>query len=174
VEIALVVSNNGNSQALDRARARSIPALHLSSKTHDDVDQALCDAMNEFSIDAIALAGYMKHIGPKLLDRFAQRIFNIHPALLPRYGGAGMYGLNVHQAVIAAGEKVSGATVHLVDDQYDHGEILDQIEVPVLADDTAQSLAARVLAGEHKLYARVLQRVLVSNLPSNYSGSEQK
>jgi phosphoribosylglycinamide formyltransferase-1 len=168
VEIALVIANNGDAPALERARVRGVEAMHLSSKTHANVDEALCAVMAERSIDAVVLAGYMKRIGPGLIARYPNRIFNIHPALLPRFGGPGMYGMHVHQAVLAAGESVSGATVHLVDNEYDHGEVLGQSEVPVLADDTAQSLAARVLAAEHDLYAKVLQRELVERPRANH------
>jgi phosphoribosylglycinamide formyltransferase-1 len=102
----------------------------------------------------------MKKIGPATLERFAGAILNIHPALLPKYGGRGMYGTRVHEAVIAAGERESGPSVHLVNEEYDAGEVIDQIRVPVLSDDTPETLAARVLEQEHELFPQVLQKIV--------------
>ncbi len=162
-EPAVVISNNSDSTALERARRGGIPSYHLSSATHPDpaeLDAAIRRTLEEHGVDFVVLAGYMKLLGPQTLRRYRGRIFNIHPALLPKFGGKGLYGMKVHEAVLAAGEKVSGVTVHLVDENYDRGPIVAQCEVPVLEGDTAESLAARVLEQEHKLFAATLQKVV--------------
>jgi phosphoribosylglycinamide formyltransferase-1 len=109
-----------------------------------------------YDVDLIALAGYMKRVPSKVIERFRNRILNIHPALLPKFGGTGMYGIHVHEAVLAAGEKVSGATVHIVDEEYDHGAIVVQKTVEVSANDTPETLAAKVLKIEHEIYPQAL------------------
>lgn len=163
----VVISNNSDATALARAAARRIPALHLSAKTHPDpdaLDAAILAALRERAVELVVLAGYMKRLGPRTLAAFPNRVVNIHPALLPKFGGQGMYGLRVHQAVIAAGEKESGATVHLVTDEYDAGPVLAQVRVPVLPGDTPESLQARVLEQEHRLYPEVLRRIATGEL----------
>jgi phosphoribosylglycinamide formyltransferase-1 len=160
---AVVISNNASAGALDIARRESIPAFHLSSKTHPApglLDRAITQTLQQHGAELVVLAGYMKKIGPFLLDAYKNRIINIHPSLLPKFGGQGMYGMNVHTAVIAAGEKTTGATVHLVEGEYDSGKILGQREVKVLPADTPQSLAARVLDAEHSLYVDVLKDII--------------
>lgn len=164
---AVVISNNGDSAALARAITENIPNYHMSGKTHPgtgELDDAILDTFLSHSIDIIVLAGYMKKLGPKTLSHFQGRILNIHPALLPKFGGEGMYGMNVHKAVIAAGEKESGVTIHLVDEQYDTGAIIAQTRVPVKPDDTPETLAARVLEQEHILYPATLQRIVIGEL----------
>ena len=161
-EPCVVISNNSAAQVLDRAQAARVPAYHLSSQVHPDparLDEAILATLEKHRVDVIVLAGYMKKLGPKTLARYRGRVLNIHPALLPKFGGHGMYGHHVHEAVLAAGEKESGATVHVADEEYDRGRILAQKKVPVMADDTAESLAARVLQVEHQLYAETLQRI---------------
>ena len=158
----VVISNNSGSGALHRARSFGIPAVHLSRKTHPQpgaLDQAICAALSEHQVEVVCLCGYMKRLGKTTLMAFEGRILNIHPALLPKYGGKGFYGEAVHAAVIAGGERESGATVHLVDAEYDSGRIMAQERVPVLADDTPEMLAARVLKQEHLLYAETLQKI---------------
>jgi phosphoribosylglycinamide formyltransferase-1 len=165
---AVVISNNSNSGAIARAKTEGVPYYYLSGKTHPgpgDLDDAILDAFLRHSVDVVVLAGYMKKLGPKLLSRFRGRIVNIHPALLPKFGGEGMYGIHVHEAVIAAGEKESGITIHFVDEQYDTGKILAQTRVPVKPDDTPETLAARVLEQEHILYAETLQRIVTGEIP---------
>ncbi len=159
---AVVISNNSESGALARARQEGIPAYHLSGHTHPGpgaLDQAICAALLRHQAEVVCLAGYMKQLGPQTLSAYQGRVLNIHPALLPKFGGEGFYGGAVHQAVLAAGEQESGPTVHLVDEEYDHGPVLAQVRVPVLPGDTAETLAARVLAQEHRLYAETLQRI---------------
>ena len=159
--VALVISNNSASGAMQRAQAAGIPTAHISGKTHPDDgnrDRAMAVTLQQANVDTVLLAGYMKAIGPHTLEAFKGRMLNTHPALLPKFGGQGYYGRRVHEAVIAAGEAQSGATVHLVDGAYDTGEILAQIEVPVLAEDTAESLEGRVKSAEQALLLDVLNR----------------
>lgn len=161
ISIALVVSNNSDAGILEIAGTHGIPALHCSRRQFPDetaFEAALLGALRSHRVEAIALAGYMKKVPASVIGAYRGRILNIHPALLPRYGGQGMYGTHVHEAVLAAGERESGATVHLVDEEYDRGAILLQRRVPVLPGDTPASLAARVLEVEHQLYPEALRR----------------
>jgi len=163
----VVISNNAESGALNMARNRKIPAYHLSSKTHPDPDQldkVITETLHNYQVDLVVLAGYMKLVGPALLKQYKNRIINIHPSLLPGHGGKGMYGMNVHKAVIEAGEKETGATVHLVNSNYDEGLILAQRKVNVATTDSAESLAGRVLEVEHRLYIEVLQDIVSGKL----------
>ncbi|HHX64545.1 MAG TPA: phosphoribosylglycinamide formyltransferase [Chloroflexi bacterium] len=158
----VVISNNSNSMALERARREGIPCVHLSRVTHPDpdaLDRAVLDTLRKHEVNLVVLAGYMKKLGPRTLAHYQRRILNIHPALLPRYGGKGMYGQHVHEAVLAAGESETGVTIHLVNENYDQGPIIAQRRVPVLPGDTVESLAERVLEQEHRLYAETLQRI---------------
>jgi phosphoribosylglycinamide formyltransferase 1 len=158
--IVAAISNNGDSGFLARARRAGIPAFHISAKTagSDELrDAAIEQTLVEAGAELVVLAGYMKKVGASTLRRFRDRVINIHPALLPNFGGPGMYGPRVHAAVLAAGSAVSGATVHLVNDQYDEGPILLQRTVPVLATDTPEDLAARVLICEHQLLIEALR-----------------
>ena len=157
--VGVVISNNRTAGALRRARAAGVPARHLSAATaggEAPADQALRDTLLEFDTQWVLLAGYMKRLGPRTLAAFAGRIMNTHPALLPEFGGQGMYGMNVHRAVLAAGLEVSGASVHWVDENYDTGAVIAQVRVPVEPADSAQSLAARVQAAERELVIEVL------------------
>jgi phosphoribosylglycinamide formyltransferase-1 len=159
-EVVLVVSNNSASGALRRAAEAGIDTAHLSSSTHPDpeiLDRALCTTLTRAGTDLVLLAGYMKRVGPRTLERFSGRIVNTHPALLPKYGGHGYFGRRVHEAVIAAGETESGATVHWVQGDYDSGPPLAQTRIPVRADDTAESLEARVKAAERQLLIDTLK-----------------
>ena len=161
-EPCVVISNNSDATVLDRAMAARVPAFHLSAHIHPDparLDEAILATLEKHRVNLIVLAGYMKKLGPKTLARYRGRVLNMHPALLPKFGGQGMYGHHVHDAVLAAGEKESGATVHIADAEYDEGRILAQKKVPVMPDDTSESLAARVLEVEHQLYAETLQRI---------------
>jgi len=159
----VVISNNADAGALVYAREAGIPAFHLSSNTHEDesvLDQEITNILKSHEVDWVILAGYMKKIGPRLLGEFQGKIFNIHPSLLPRHGGQGMYGVHVHEAVLASGESETGVTIHMVDGEYDQGRILAQEKVFVEADDTPESLAARVLKVEHELYSETLQGII--------------
>jgi phosphoribosylglycinamide formyltransferase-1 len=164
---ALLISNNRNSQATVRAQQEGMPFLVMNSVTHPDfetLDQAMLDALREHEVDLIILAGYMKMIGPRVLEAYDGRILNIHPALLPKFGGHGMFGQHVHRAVLDAGETVTGVSIHLVNSEYDPGRIVAQAEVPVMPDDTAESLAARVLKREHEFFVETLQQIVDGKL----------
>jgi phosphoribosylglycinamide formyltransferase-1 len=164
----VVISNNGDSEALLRARREGIPAHHLSSTTHPDpgrLDLAVAEALLRHGAEIVVLAGYMKKIGPRTLSRFAGRIINIHPALLPKYGGRGFYGDKVHAGVLASGDAESGVTIHLVDPEYDHGEIIAQCRVPVHAGDTVETLSQRVLAREHEFLVETIDSICAGRIP---------
>ena len=138
----------------------------MSARTHGAaLGEAILEAMQRHGVEVICLAGYMKKLGAEVLTAYEGRILNIHPALLPKFGGQGMYGMRVHEAVLAAGEQESGATVHLVDEEYDHGRVLAQEKVPVKAEDTPETLQKRVLAVEHRLYAATLARIAAGEIP---------
>lgn len=161
-EPCVLVSNNSDAPVMARARAAGIATYHLSSHTHPDpslLDDAILEALTRHGAALIVLAGYMKKIGPRTLARYRGLVLNIHPALLPKFGGQGMYGRRVHEEVLAAGDRVTGVTVHLADEEYDRGPILAQREVPVVRGDTVDSLAARVLEAEHALYVETLARI---------------
>ena len=161
-DVVLVISNNSSAKALERARRHGIDSLHISAQSEgsfEAADKRIKAELQGHGIDLVVLAGYMKKAGPVLLHSFAGRIINIHPALLPKFGGEGMYGMRVHEAVIAAGERESGATVHMVDNTYDHGPVLSQAKVPVLPGDTPETLQKRVLEKEHEILPRTIQEL---------------
>ncbi|HET6585675.1 MAG TPA: phosphoribosylglycinamide formyltransferase [Nannocystaceae bacterium] len=157
-ELAVVVSNNSSAGALAFARSRDVPAVHVSARTHGDPGAALLAVLREHDVSVVVLAGYMKLLDPRVVAAYRGRAVNIHPAPLPRFGGPGMFGERVHAAVLAAGVRESGPTVHLVDEHYDGGEILEHRPVPVLASDTIATLAARVLEAEHDVYWRAIAK----------------
>jgi len=157
-DVVLVACDRPEAGALGRAQRAGIPGELLRTKRNPE-GHDLLDLLSSHRADFVALAGYLRLLPKEVLSEFPNRIVNVHPALLPAFGGPGMYGDRVHRAVLAAGAHVSGATVHYVDEEYDHGAILAQWPVPVLADDTAQTLAARVLKVEHVLYPRVVEAV---------------
>jgi len=157
---ALCVSNTSDAGALDRAERRDVPTAIVNPAAFDtpaDFGDALLDRLAAHDVTFVALAGYMRKIPPNVVDAYRGRMTNIHPALLPAFGGKGMYGMRVHRAVIDYGVHWSGATVHLVDEEYDHGPVVLQEPVPVYADDTPDALAARVLDVEHRLYPEALR-----------------
>lgn len=156
-EIVGVVSNRSASPALEFAQTQQISRLSLEDKQAQQQGYEILAFLEQTRTDFIALAGYMKLIPPEVVTAYRHRITNIHPALLPSFGGKGMYGRHVHEAVLSSGVKVSGATVHLVDEEYDRGPIVMQRCVPVLDDDTPEALATRVLEVEHTIYPEALQ-----------------
>lgn len=159
----VVISNNRDSGALERARNENISRFHLSGRTHpdpEDLDREIVDVLLHHGVHLVLLAGYMKKVGPVTLATFPGHILNIHPGLLPGYGGRGMYGRRVHEAVLAAGARETGATVHVVDPIYDHGPVLAQKNIRVKKTDTADTLARRVLAVEHELYVETIDRII--------------
>jgi len=159
--VALVASDRARAGALDRARSRHVPIGMIA----DPSDGGSLDAMlRGHDIELIVLAGYLRFVPAEITRRFHGRIVNIHPTLLPAFGGAGMYGLRAHRAVLAAGARVTGASVHFVDDAYDRGALIAQWPVPVLDGDTAETLAARVLEVEHALYPRAIDAVAAGRI----------
>jgi formyltetrahydrofolate-dependent phosphoribosylglycinamide formyltransferase len=161
-EVSLVVSNKEDAYGLVRAKQAGIDRLVFYRNKFPDSDSAgkyLLSKLQDYNIDMIALAGYLRKLPPTVVRNYRELIVNIHPALLPKYGGKGMYGLNVHRAVIEAKEKESGVSIHYVDEIYDHGEVIAQDKVPVLPEDTPEELAARVLKLEHSFYPKVLKEL---------------
>ena len=154
--VKLVASDRVTAGALERARARGIATAHLDAARRGD---AMAELLESYDVDVIALAGYLRFVPTAVTQRWRGRILNVHPSLLPAFGGAGMYGLRVHQAVLEAGVRVTGATVHFVDEEYDRGPIIAQWPVPVRSQDTAETLARRVLVAEHALFPRALHGV---------------
>jgi formyltetrahydrofolate-dependent phosphoribosylglycinamide formyltransferase len=160
-EVVLVLSNRP-AAGLELARGRGIPTLVLA----DPADgRAWLDALAAHGVDLIVLAGYLRLVPADVVERYRGRIINIHPALLPAFGGPGMYGRRVHEAVLASGATVSGATVHLVDEMYDQGQVLAQARVPVLPGDTPETLAGRVLEVEHRLLPAVVLAAAAAGRP---------
>ena len=158
-EVRVVISNNSSSTALGRARNEGIPGYHLSSVTHpepEELARAIHETLKSYQVDVVMLVGYMKKLGRAVLDGYPGRILNTHPALLPGFGGKGMYGQRVHEAVLEAGDRVTGVTVHLVDAEYDRGPIVAQCEVPVLDGDSVETLSVRVLEQEHAFLVETL------------------
>lgn len=158
--LALVLSDRKAAGALDRAKARGIPALWLPR----DRSSEMLALLRQHAITHIALAGYLRLIPADVVQAYEGRMVNIHPALLPAFGGPGMYGHHVHEAVVASGTRLTGATVHWVTEHYDEGAIIEQAEVPVHEGDTAAQVAARVLEAEHRLYPRVVEALCAGRL----------
>jgi formyltetrahydrofolate-dependent phosphoribosylglycinamide formyltransferase len=159
---SLLVSNNSDCFAFQRAEKLGVPYKHISSAQFEDnqlFQNALLSLLDEYKIDLIVLAGYMRKIPLSMIQKYRNRILNIHPALLPKYGGQGMYGMNVHNAVKEAGEALSGATVHIVSEEYDEGKILKQESVAIDKNDTPDIIAEKVLAIEHKIYSETIKEI---------------
>lgn len=161
--VAVVIANRADAYGLERARAAGVPAICLEPRafgSRREHSAALLDTLRRNTVDIVCLAGYLLKVEPDVLAAFTGRIVNIHPSMLPKYGGAGMYGHHVHEAVLAAGEAASGATVHLVDAEYDHGPVILQETVPVMPGDTPDALARRILSVEHTLYPAGILKVI--------------
>jgi phosphoribosylglycinamide formyltransferase 1 len=161
VRVAVVISDRADAGALRRAERAGIPGVHIPvrGRSPEDVAADTLDTLRHHDVQLIALAGYLRLVPAALIAAYPHRILNIHPALLPAFGGAGMYGNRVHEAVITAACRVTGATVHWVDERYDEGGIVAQWPVPVFPADDAATLAARVLRVEHVLYPAVIAAV---------------
>ena len=160
--VAVVVSNNSRSLALQRARKAGVPAYHLSSNTHSDdgdLDLAIKDILKKYNVDLIILAGYMKKIGPSVLRTFRNRVINSHPALLPNYGGKGMYGDRVHKAVVKAKSAETGISIHLVDEDYDHGAIISQKIIAVDSSEGVEFVKKKVQKHEHRFWVTTLNKI---------------
>jgi formyltetrahydrofolate-dependent phosphoribosylglycinamide formyltransferase len=160
--VAVVLSNRQEAGALARAEAYGVPTHVL--RRPDDATEWL-EQLERHQVELIVLAGYLRLVPPGVVARFRGRIINVHPALLPRFGGKGMYGHHVHEAVLASGVAESGATVHLVDEVYDQGAVLAQARVPVLPGDDPERLAARVLEAEHRLLPAVVLAAAAAGRP---------
>ena len=161
-EVVLVVSNNSKAGALRRAATANIDTRHISAKTHgseDDANRAIANALAETKADWVLLLGYMKKMGEAILCQFSGRIINTHPALLPDFGGQGFFGRKVHEAVYAAGVSETGATLHIVGQEYDTGPIIAQIRVPVLSGDDVDAIEKRVKTAERKLLVDTLRQL---------------
>lgn len=173
VRIAFVLSNNSRCKALERAASAGVTALHVSAKTEGSEAAAadkMAGLMREHAVDLLVLAGYMKKISPTLLAAMPNRIVNIHPALLPSFGGDGYYGHRVHEAVLARGCQITGMTVHMVNEEYDAGQILFQDSVRVMPEWDADDVASAVLALEHAHYWRVIRGFAEGRLKPSPSG----
>lgn len=160
--IVRVISSKEGVYALERAAKAGIPARAVTKDQYPDIHERMAriaEILDEDGVQLVVLAGYLSILTGDLLDRFPGRVINIHPALLPKFGGKGFYGLNVHKAVLEAGEKESGATVHYVNEGIDKGEIILQRSVPVMADDTPESLQERVLEIEHELLPEAVRKI---------------
>ncbi|HSW31448.1 MAG TPA: phosphoribosylglycinamide formyltransferase [Longimicrobiales bacterium] len=152
--IGLLVADRDGIGALERARRAGVPTRIVPTRGRSQAEVAAdtLAALEEHGVQVVFLAGYVKLVPPEVVRRFRRRILNVHPALLPGFGGKGMWGHHVHEAVLASGTRLSGPTVHFVDEEYDRGSIVAQWPVPVLPGDTPETLAARVLQVEHRLY----------------------
>ena len=176
-QVQIVISNNSQSAALAFARAAALPSYHLSVKTEqtaEQLDRRMRDLLLAHEVHLVILSGYMKKLGPQTLSTYKDRILNIHPALLPKYGGQGMYGEHVHAVVLAAGESETGITLHVINEHYDQGKILAQCRVPLFPEDTPESVALRVKARERSFFVEVLQQVTAQGLSQALSSGEVK
>lgn len=165
---SVVISNNSSSTALTRARIEGIPGFHLSGRTHPgrgELDQAILSVLTDHQVDLVILAGYMKKLESDTLKQYEGRILNIHPGLLPDYGGRGMYGIHVHQKVIDDGASETGMTIHQVDGQYDHGKVVNMRRVPVCQGENASELQQRILSLEHEFFVETLLLIAKGEIP---------
>jgi phosphoribosylglycinamide formyltransferase-1 len=164
-EARLMVSNNRTAPALAFAQAECLPALCIPTQGDADAaDARLADELHAHGVELVVLSGYLRHLGHRTLSGFAGRILNIHPGPLPAFGGQGMYGRRVHEAVVAAGVAESGIVIHLVDEEYDRGPVVARRSVPVQPADTAESLEARITALEPAFFVETLQRIASGEL----------
>ena len=157
--VALVVTNKSNAYVLQRAADLGVPS-RIYPKADWETGAAVLVALREFGIDFIVLAGFLVRVPDAILEAYPRRIVNIHPSLLPKYGGRGMYGMRVHQAVLEAGEKETGITIHYIDEHYDEGTTLFQAKCPVAPDDTPDDVARKVHELEYRYYPEVIERLL--------------
>ena len=164
-EARLMVSNNKSAPALDFAREHGVAAVCIPTQADPEgADARIAEAMAEHGVELIVMSGYLRRIGPRTLARFSGRILNIHPGPLPDFGGEGMYGRKVHEAVLAAGRRESGIVIHLVDEEYDHGAPVARRSVPIEPGDTAETLEARVRAAEPGFFVETLQKLASGEL----------
>ena len=159
-KIICVISNKEDAYALERARKHQIQAIYIDPETKingKNYDQQLLETLKQQKVDLVVLAGYLKIVSPEIIDAYPHQIINIHPSLLPKYGGQGYYGIHVHKSVVEAGDNISGATVHFVDKGIDTGEIILQKSISVLEGDSPQTLQKRILEQvEHKIFVEAI------------------
>ena len=164
--VRVVISNTPGAYGLTRAENAGIPAItidHKNYRTRQDFEEALTDVLSGHDIDLICLAGFMRILTPAFIAKWPRKIINTHPSLLPKFGGEGMYGMRVHQAVLDSGEQYSGSTIHYVIPEVDKGEIIIQKQVDIHRDDTAETLAKRVLASEHLAYPEAIKQIALKS-----------
>lgn len=161
VEVALILSNKKTAYVLERAKNLGIDAVTFGREEFYNSESVL-DRLKEEEIDYIILAGFLWLVPPYLIQAYRDKMINVHPALLPKFGGKGMYGDNVHKAVVAQGEKESGITIHLVDEVYDNGKILKQASVEISSDDTAASLAQKIHALEYEHFPKTIEAYVLN------------
>lgn len=168
-KIEFVLSNNSDSGALEIARRYNIPAIHLSEKNFisNNFEKSIFQVLRKYNPDLIVLAGYMKLIQQNIVKKYRDRIINIHPALLPNFGGKGMFGMNVHKAVLDSKEKYSGVSVHLVNEEYDKGKVLYQEKVDISDCKSPEEIAEKVLELEHIVYPKVLKMISEKKIELN-------
>lgn len=173
--VVVVISNNKDSVALQRAKNENIPNFHMSAKKYGSEEilaKEILNVLKQYYVDMIFLAGYMRLLHVSILEKYNNRIFNIHPALLPKFGGKGMFGMNVHNAVIKAKERETGVTIHRVNAEYDSGEIVAQTKVAVMENDTPEILAARVLLREHEFLIETISSIVEGKIQLGLMDSE--
>lgn len=161
--VTVAISNNSNATALTRAKNANIPALHLSGKTHPDpeqLDAAILEALKAHNVDLVVTVGYLKKLGKKTLAHYQNRVVNIHPSLLPAYGGKGMYGQKIHAAVLQNKNAETGITIHYLDEEYDTGNIIAQVRIPVSESDTVTTLEEKILLNEHPFLIATLNQLV--------------
>lgn len=161
--VTVAISNNSNATALTRAKNANIPALHLSGKTHPDpeqLDAAILEALKAHNVDLVVTVGYLKKLGKKTLAHYQNRVVNIHPSLLPAYGGKGMYGQKIHAAVLQNKNAETGITIHYLDQEYDTGNIIAQVRIPVSESDTVTTLEEKILLNEHPFLIATLNQLV--------------
>ncbi len=163
ISVSLIVSNKADAFVLSRAKEAGIPSLLFTYQDFKSGNKVL-DTLNEFNIDFIVLAGFLLKVPHIIIDKYPQKILNIHPALLPKFGGKGMFGSHVHEAVLAEKEKESGITIHFVNNEYDKGDILFQARCPVMPDDTPETLASRIHTLEHKHFPAIIEKVITGQM----------
>ncbi len=162
VNVAFLVVNNEAAPVIDKAKKLGVKVLVLSTKNMDRFENILLKACNEYKIELIALTGFLKKLSPNFIANFNNPVLNIHPALLPKYGGRGMYGLKVHQSVFEAQDNISGVTIHYVNDEYDTGEVITQKTIDISNCQSPEEVSQKVLKLEHEMYPPTIYKVLES------------
>ncbi len=160
--VEIVISNNADAPALEFARSKGIPTAHISAKTAgspEAADRAIAHQLRASNVGLVVLSGYLRKVGPSTLRAFPGHILNIHPSLLPKFGGRGMFGAAVHEAVIAAKERYSGATVHIVDEEYDHGTVIARFSIEISPGETVESLKSKIMELEPGLFIYALKQI---------------